>query len=135
MLADAVTLTCRKLLSFCLSLSNTVPLPSSLTSSVGSSKSLSLSQVLADWLLGSATSVLSVSLAARHGDWEATLVAEALTVQAGVWLIECLCGAVRRRGGVIWWSDEGSRLLGEEWVCSLRDDLRVSVWLKLRCLS
>ena len=110
-----------------------MPLSSALTSSVGISEPLSLSHVLGHWLLGSA-SVLPVSLAARHGDWEAVIVA-GLTKQAGVWLIECLCGAVRRRGGVIWCSDEGPRFLGQEWVCSLRDDLRVSVWLELRRLS
>ena len=69
-----------------------------------------------------------MSLGPKLGDVEDVSVLEGLTEKAGVWLIECMCGAARSRGGVIGGPDEGSRLLGEDLeTCSMRVDLRVSV--------
>ena len=86
----------------------------------------SLGNVVLDRMLGSASILLS--LGPKPGDVEDVIVSEGLTVKAGVWLIECLCGAARSRGGVIGGPEEGSRLLGEDLeTCSLRVDLRVSV--------
>lgn len=86
----------------------------------------SLGNIVLDRMLGSASILLS--LGPKPGDVEDVIVSEGLTVKAGVWLIECLCGAARSRGGVIGGPEEGSRLLGEDLeTCSLRVDLRVSV--------
>ena len=59
----------------------------------------SLGNVKLDRTLGTASILLS--LWPKLGDAEDVIVSECLTVKAGVWLIECLCGAARSRGGVI----------------------------------